>query len=39
MTEASQEALAELHPIERELVARDQAAREVGTPLGSVRKG
>jgi len=33
MSEVSQEALAELHPIERELVARDQAAREVGTPL------
>src|SRR5687767_5372442 len=33
MTEVRQEALAELHPIERELVARDQAAREGGTPL------
>ena len=33
MTNVSQEALAELHPIERELIARDQAAQEAGTPM------
>ena len=33
MGDLEQSALAELHPIERELVAREQAAREVGTPL------
>ena len=33
MVDVSQEALAELHPIERELIAREQAARESGTPM------
>ena len=33
MTKVSQEALADLHPIERELIARDEAAREAGTHM------
>jgi hypothetical protein len=33
MTNVSQEALADLHPIERELIAREEAARDAGTPL------
>src|SRR5688572_7282930 len=33
MNKVSQEALAELDPIERELIARDEAAQEAGTPL------
>ena len=33
MVDVSHEALTELHPIERELVARDQVAREAGTPM------
>ena len=33
MTKVSQEALAELHPIEREMIAQEQAARDAGSPL------
>ena len=33
MVNVSQEALAELHPIERELISRERAARDAGTPM------
>ena len=33
MVDVSQEALAELHPIERELIARDEAAKEAGARM------
>ena len=33
MGDLDQAALAELHPIEREMIAADQAAREAGTPM------
>ena len=33
MTKVDQEALADLHPIERELIARDEAAKEAGSNL------
>jgi hypothetical protein len=33
MADVSAEALAQLHPIEREMIAAEQAAREAGTPM------